>query len=126
MRQGLDENFRRFAIGLVAALGLVAGAVAADAEEGDASYYADSLDGNKTASGEPYDKNAMTAAHPDLPFGTKVKVTYLKTGKSVTVTINDRGPHVKGRIIDVSGAAAKALGMVDDGHGKVRLEIVGN
>jgi len=93
-----------------------------DVQTGEASYYADSLDGNKTASGVPYDKNAMTAAHRSLPFGTKVKVTYLKTGKSVELVINDRGPHVKGRIIDLSGAAAKALGLVEDGHGKVRLE----
>ena len=93
-----------------------------DGEEGEASYYADSLAGNKTASGEPYDKDALTAAHRSLPFGTKVKVTYLKTGKSVEVVINDRGPHAKGRIIDLSGAAARAVGLVEDGHGKVKLE----
>lgn len=91
--------------------------------EGDASYYADSLDGNKTASGEIYDKNELTAAHRTLPFGTRIKVTYLKTGKSVEVVINDRGPHTKGRLIDLSGAAAKKIGLVDDGHGKVKLEI---
>jgi rare lipoprotein A len=95
-----------------------------DVEEGDASYYADSLHGNKTTSGKPYDKNALTAAHRTLPFGTRVKVTYVKTGKSVEVVINDRGPHVKNRIIDVSGAAAKALGLMDDGHGKVKLEVI--
>ena len=93
-----------------------------DVEEGEASYYADSLAGNKTASGEHYDKDALTAAHRSLPFGTKVKVTYLKTGKSVEVVINDRGPHAKGRIIDLSGAAARAVGLVEDGHGKVKLE----
>jgi len=91
-------------------------------QEGEASYYADALHGNKTASGVPYDKNAMTAAHRTLPFGTKVKVTYLKTGKSVEVVINDRGPHIKGRIIDLSRAAAGVLGLIEDGHGKVRLE----
>jgi rare lipoprotein A len=95
-----------------------------DVQEGEASYYADMLDGNSTASGVPYDKDAMTAAHRSLPFGTKVKVTYLKTEQSVEVVINDRGPHVKGRIIDLSGAAAKALGLVEDGHGKVMLEVV--
>ena len=95
-----------------------------DVEEGEASYYADSLAGNKTASGEPYDKDALTAAHRSLPFGTKVKVTYLKTGKSVEVVINDRGPHAKGRIIDLSGAAAQAVGLVEDGHGKVKLEVL--
>ena len=95
-----------------------------DVQEGEASYYADSLHGNKTASGAPYDKNAMTAAHRSLPFDTRVKVTYLKTGKSVEVVINDRGPHAKGRIIDLSRAAAQAVGLVEDGHGKVRLEVL--
>jgi rare lipoprotein A len=96
---------------------------AEEVQEGDASYYADSLHGNLTASGEPYDKNALTAAHRTLAFGTKVKVTYLKTGKSVKVVINDRGPHVKSRIMDLSGAAANKIGLIDDGHGIVKLEI---
>jgi rare lipoprotein A len=100
--------------------------LAAKVIEGQASYYADKLDGNKTASGEPYKKNKLTAAHRTLPFGTKVKVTYLKTGKSVKVVINDRGPHAKGRIIDLSGAAAKKIGLKEDGHGKVKLEIPGS
>jgi len=104
--------------------GILQAAASADVQEGEASYYADSLSGNKTASGEPYDKNAMTAAHRTLPFGTKVKVTYLKTGKSVEVVINDRGPHVKDRIIDLSGAAAKKIGLVDAGHGKVKVEVI--
>ena len=98
-------------------------APATKVEEGDASYYADSLDGNKTASGEPYDKKALTAAHRSLPFGTQVKVTYVKTGKSVVVVINDRGPHAKNRIIDLSGAAARKIGLIEDGHGKVKLEV---
>jgi rare lipoprotein A len=100
--------------------------LAAKVIEGQASYYSDKLDGNKTASGEPYKKNKLTAAHRTLPFGTKVKVTYLKTGKSVEVVINDRGPHSKGRIIDLSGAAAKKIGLKEDGHGKVKLEIPGS
>ena len=99
-------------------------ASASGAQEGAASYYADSLNGNKTASGEPYDKNAMTAAHRSLPFGTTVKVTYLKTGKSVEVVINDRGPYAKDRIIDLSSAAAEKIGLTDAGHGKVRLEVI--
>jgi len=94
-----------------------------DVQAGEASYYADSLHGHKTASGEPYDRDAMTAAHRSLPFGTKVKVIYLKTGKSVEVVINDRGPYVKNRIIDLSGAAARGIGLIDDGHGKVKLEV---
>ena len=93
-------------------------------QEGEASYYADTLHGNKTASGVAYDRNAMTAAHRSLPFGTRVKVTYLTTGESVQVVINDRGPHVSGRIIDLSSTAARALGMIEDGHGPVKLQVV--
>mgnify|MGYP001813541560 CR=1 FL=1 len=92
-------------------------------EEGLASYYADSLHGNSTASGEPYDKDALTAAHRTLAFGTRVKVSNLDNDLSVTVVINDRGPHVKSRIIDVSGAAARELDMLDSGTAKVRLEV---
>ena len=113
------------AIFLFAVLLPLQAASAADVQEGEASYYADSLQGNKTASGEPYDRNALTAAHRSLPFGTKVKVTYLETGQSVTVVINDRGPHAKGRIIDLSGAAAAKIGLKEAGHGKVRLEVAG-
>jgi rare lipoprotein A len=96
----------------------------AQAEEGIASYYADSLHGNLTASEEPYDRNTLTAAHPKLAFGTKVKVTNLDNGKSVIVRINDRGPHSGGRIIDVSGAAADKLGLRDSGTAKVELEVL--
>ena len=103
---------------------LLCGTAIAETLQGQASYYADSLSGNKTASGEPYDKNAMTAAHRTLPFGTRVKVTYVSTGKSVIVTINDRGPRVKGRIIDLSGAAAEQVGMKQDGHGDVSVEVL--
>lgn len=95
----------------------------ANAEEGLASYYADSLHGNVTASGEPYDKDALTAAHRTLEFGTHVKVINLDNDRSVTVVINDRGPHVKSRVIDVSGAAARELGMLNSGTAKVRLEV---
>ena len=104
--------------------GMILAASAAAAQEGEASYYADSLNGGKTASGEIYDKDALSAAHRSLPFGTKVRVTYLKTGQSVVVVINDRGPYVKGRIIDLSSAAAKQLGLIDAGHGKVKLEVM--
>ena len=93
-------------------------------EEGAASYYADSLQGNSTASGEPYNKSEMTAAHRTLAFGTMVRVTNLDNGKSVVVRINDRGPHIKSRIIDLSGAAAEKLGMLDAGEANVRIEIV--
>ena len=93
-------------------------------EQGVASYYANSLDGNPTASGEPYDKEKLTAAHRSLSFGTRVKVTNLDNGKSVVVVINDRGPHVKSRVIDVSGAAAKELGLLDSGTASVELEVM--
>jgi rare lipoprotein A len=96
----------------------------AGGEEGIASYYADSLHGNLTASEEPYDKDAMTAAHTTLEFGTRVKVTNLSNGKSVEVVINDRGPHTPKRIIDVSGAAARQLGLIDSGTAKVRIDVL--
>ena len=108
---------------LIISLGLALTA-SADTLRGQASYYADSLQGGKTASGAPYDKNAMTAAHRTLPLGTVVRVTYLKTGKTAEVTINDRGPYVKNRIIDLSGAAAQRLGLKDDGVGEVEIEIL--
>jgi len=106
-------------------LGTLQAVSAATAEAGEASYYADSLNGRKTASGELYDKDALSAAHRSLPFGTKVKVTYLKAGQSVVVVINDRGPYAKDRIIDLSGAAAKQIGLIEAGHGKVRLDVIG-
>ena len=82
------------------------------------------VEGNLTASEEPYDKDAMTAAHRTLPFGTRVKVSNLDNGKSVVVIINDRGPHSKNRLIDVSGAAARQLGLIDSGTAKVKIEVM--
>lgn len=84
------------------------------AQCGGASWY--SLPGSKTASGVPMNPNAMTAAHKSLPFGTEVQVTDQRTGNTITVTINDRGPFVKGRIIDLSRAAASELGFKNRGH----------
>jgi rare lipoprotein A len=91
---------------------------------GQASYYADKFQGRKTASGERYDRKARTAAHRTLPFGTKVKVTNVKNGKSVVVRINDRGPFVKGRIIDLSRSAFAAIGDPRTGVISVRVEAV--
>jgi rare lipoprotein A len=99
---------------------------AAEPQRGIASYYAKSLAGNPTASGEPYDPAALTAAHRKLPLGTRARVTYLKTGKSVEVTVNDRGPHSGKRIIDLSGAAAERIGLTDDGIGEVTVEVIGS
>lgn len=90
-------------------------------EFGLASYYADKFIGKPTASGELYDANKLTAAHKTLAFGTKVEVTNLLNGKRITVVVNDRGPFVKGRIIDLSKSAAKALGMIEAGIIKIQL-----
>lgn len=94
------------------------------AEEGIASWYGKKYHGRRTSSGERYDMHAMTAAHPSLPFGTVVRVTNLRNGKAVQVTINDRGPFLKGRVIDLSYAAAKELGMVRDGVVPVRVLVL--
>ncbi|MGM8932337.1 septal ring lytic transglycosylase RlpA family protein [Salinicola halophyticus] len=91
---------------------------------GEATYYAAYFEGRPTASGEPYDSRAMTAAHKTLPFGTKVKVTALDSGETAVVRINDRGPFVDGRIIDLSRKAAEQLGMVHDGAAEVQLQIL--
>ena len=93
-------------------------------ERGRASWYGGHFHGRETASGETYDKEGLTAAHPSLPFGTIVKVTNEKNGWSCNVRINDRGPFVKGRIIDVSEAAARQLGMIGDGVVPVSVRIV--
>lgn len=90
--------------------------------EGNASFYGGKFHGRKTASGAIFNKHAMTAAHRNLPFGTRVRVTHVHNGRSVVVTINDRGPFIKSRIIDVSRAAAEQLGMVQQGVARVRLE----
>ena len=94
-------------------------------EYGIASYYADDFQGRKTASEEPYDKDKLTGAHKTLPFGTIVKVTRLDSKKSVRVRINDRGPFIKGRVIEVSKKAAEVLGLIDVGTAEVRVEVVG-
>ena len=93
-------------------------------EEGIASFYGkeDGFNGRLTANGETFDKNHLTAAHRVLPFNSKVRVTNLKNKKSITVRINDRGPAIKDRIIDLSYAAAKELGFVQDGLIQVRVE----
>ena len=91
---------------------------------GIASYYGGKFHGKRTASGEVFNKNAMTAAHRSLPFGTKVKVTNLRNGRTVLVRVNDRGPHVRGRIIDLSQAAAKKIGLSHAGTARVKLEVL--
>jgi rare lipoprotein A len=100
---------------------LLAGTPMARAQSGVASVYA--YEGGKTASGERASAKALTAAHRTLPFGSKVRVTNKRNGKSVVVRINDRGPFIKGRVIDVTPAAAKALGF--SGLTRVSLEQIG-
>lgn len=90
-------------------------------EIGLASYYGHKFHGRRTASGEHYNERAMTAAHPSLPFGTMVSVFNLENRRTVQVRINDRGPFIKGRIIDLSYAAARQLGMLHDGVVRVRI-----
>lgn len=91
---------------------------------GTASYYGRRFHGRRTASGEPFDMGAMTAAHRSLPFGSLVRVTNPANGRSVTVRINDRGPFARGRVIDVSRAAAEELGLIAPGHATVELELI--
>ena len=93
-------------------------------QTGKASFYADSFEGSPTASGEKYKKNKFTAAHKALPFGTVVKVTNLANKESVNVTINDRGPFVEGRVIDLSKAAAEKLKFFSKGVADVSIEVV--
>jgi rare lipoprotein A len=91
------------------------------AAHGVASFY---RHGSRTASGEKFNPGELTAAHRTLPFGTRVRVTDVATGKSVTVRVNDRGPFIDGRVIDVSHAAAESLGMTGKGVAKVKLDVV--
>jgi len=116
------------AVKSLAVLLLLASGVVAVAEpdmEGLASWYGGKFHGRLTSSGEVFDTNEMTAAHKTLPFGTMVKVTNLENGLSAVVKINDRGPFVEGRIIDLSRAAADQIGMVGEGVARVSLTIVG-
>jgi rare lipoprotein A len=91
------------------------------ASQGVASFY---TEGTQTASGEKFDTHDLTAAHPTLPFGTRLRVTNVASGKSVTVRVNDRGPYVPGRVVDVSYSAAETLGMVGSGVAKVKLDVI--
>lgn len=95
-----------------------------DEMEGIASWYGEEFNGRLTASGEVYDMYKMTAAHKTLPLGTMVRVTNEDNGKTIEVKINDRGPYVKGRIIDLSKTAGRAIGMREAGTARVKLEVV--
>ena len=94
------------------------------ASDGDASYYGDPYHGRRTANGETFDKNKLTAAHRTMPFDTWVRVENLTNGRTVDVRINDRGPFVDGRVIDLSEAAAREVDMIRSGVAPVRLEVI--
>jgi rare lipoprotein A len=109
---------------LILALVLAGGCSSASKkqQEGVASWYGPQHHGKTTASGQRFDQNALTAAHPSLPFGTRVRVTHLANGRQVVLTINDRGPYKGDRIIDLSRAAARKLNI--DGIAPVRVEVI--
>lgn len=109
---------------LILATFAVALALLGDAQAGQASYYGERFHGRLTASGERYDMHAMTCAHRTLRFGTIVRVTNLRNGRTATCRITDRGPFVRGRVIDVSRAMAVKLGMLNAGVVPVRLQII--
>lgn len=92
-------------------------------QTGVASWYGEDFHGRATASGEPYDMNDLTCAHPTLPFGTRLRVENLDNGRSVIVRVNDRGPFAKNRILDLSRAAASELGMIGPGTARVRVTV---
>ena len=112
-------------IAALALAGLPLAAKSGGLGSGVASYYANSFSGKRTASGEPYRPGALTAAHRSAPFGSRVRVKRLDNGREVTVRINDRGPHVRGRVIDLSWAAAKQIGLQHSGTARVSLTLVG-
>lgn len=91
---------------------------------GQASWYGPGFNGRATANGETFDQNALTAAHPSLPFGTRVEVTNINNGESVVVRINDRGPYAEGRIIDLSAAAAQDIGVTESGVAPVEVSVL--
>ena len=125
--QHKDPPMKRL-LGACALLSLLAGCASHDIDPrgydqtGTASYYGARHHGKRTASGEPFDQHGLTAAHRQLPFGTRVLVTNLSNNKSVVVRINDRGPHTRGRLIDLSRQAAEQLGMLRSGTAKVRVQ----
>lgn len=98
---------------------------AQEEEFGLASFYSDDFHGRKTAYGDYYDKDKLTAAHKKYPYGTKIKVTRLDNNKSVVVTVTDKGPYIKGRVVDLSRRAAESIGLVADGVAQVKVELAG-
>jgi rare lipoprotein A len=124
LAHSLVRVFPLIALILVVAVAGGCSSASKQRQDGLASWYGPKHHGKKTASGQPFNQNALTAAHPSLPFGTQVRVTNLANGKQVVVSINDRGPYKGGRIIDLSRAAARKLEM--DGIARVRVEVLSN
>ena len=118
------RQLTRWWVGTVAVTALALTAVSCTGRTGYASWYGPKFHGRTTASGERYNMLALTAAHKSLPFGTYVRVTNLENGRELIVRINDRGPFVRGRVIDLSYSAAKILGITQAGVMKVRLEVL--
>ena len=123
--RGMAKPLAWLAMAALALAALPLAARSTDLGSGMASYYASSFAGKRTASGEIYSPGAMTAAHRTAPFDSFIRVRHLGTGREVTVRINDRGPHVKGRVIDLSLAAAKVIGLHRSGTARVSLTLVG-
>ena len=103
---------------------LIAISALAQTQTGKASFYADKFEGSPTASGEKYKHSKLTAAHKSLPFGTKLRVTNIANNQSVEVVVNDRGPYVDGRVIDLSRSAAEKLGFINQGLTEVKIEVI--
>lgn len=126
MYQAFSQAWRNYLLvsSLLFLVSACGGSKSAFTQSGQGSYYADKFAGRATTSGAPYRPGRLTAAHNTLPFGTKIKVTNVRNGRSVKVVVNDRGPHVKGRIVDVSKRAARKLGLLEAGVVPVQLKVV--
>jgi len=118
----MRNRFKLFALLFFTTLGTAA--IAQDSESGLASYYGDEFQGRRTAYGDTYDKSKLTAAHKRHPYGTMIRVTRLDNKKSVVVKVTDKGPYIKGRVIDLSKKAAEKLGMLGDGTAEVEIVVV--
>lgn len=118
----MRNRFKMFALLLFTAIG--SAAIAQDSETGIASYYGDEFQGRRTAYGDTYDKSKLTAAHKRHPYGTMIRVTRLDNKKSVVVKVTDKGPYIKGRVIDLSKKAAEKLGLISDGTAEVEVVVV--
>lgn len=118
------KTYFKLTLSMFLIFGFTVTMTAQDEQYGQASYYSDAYHGKKTASGAKYDKNKMTCAHNDYAYGTMLKVTHLENKKSVVVKVIDRGPYIKGRIVDLSRAAATKIGLIQDGIAQVKVELV--